>query len=176
MNSRLICLVLASLILLLIAGCSAPDEPGIIQWPMQKQCNLHEGPCTARQGDQAVTLEITPHPIPVAKPLQVTVRLTHIPAKAVALDMTGLNMYMGFNRTHLRPIKPDIWTGQSIIAFCTNRVMQWQVSVLITRPDGQIIQVPFYLETYRPEPGTALSTPVIRTLQPERESSSFHQH
>ncbi|SIN71969.1 hypothetical protein SAMN05443662_0279 [Sulfurivirga caldicuralii] len=134
-------------LLVLLAGCSHNDNATV--WPLDKSCNLHQQACTATHGDQAVTLAITPRPIPVAKPLQVEVRLRNIPAKQVALDISGLNMYMGYNRVTLKQENNDVWTGSSMLAFCTNDTMQWQLTVLIDTPDGQQIQVPFYLETHR---------------------------
>jgi hypothetical protein len=133
--------------LVLISGCAKQQNATV--WPLDKRCNLHQQACTATHGDQAVTLSITPRPIPVAKLLQVEVRLRNIPAKQVALDISGLNMYMGYNRVNLKQQAQGVWTGSSMLAFCTNDTMQWQLTVLIDTPDGQQIQVPFYLETHR---------------------------
>ena len=149
MHMRMFFILLSGFLALWIGGCGQ-KQADVIQWTLQKQCDLHQGPCTARRGDRNVTLEISPRPIPVAKPFDIVVRLTNLPAKAVALDIAGLNMYMGYIRVPLHAVEPGLWRGKGILAFCTSQVMQWRLSVLITRPDGQREQIPFYLETQRP--------------------------
>ena len=133
----------------LLAGLLGCDNTSssVETWPMVQQCNLHQQPCTATKGQAQVTLDIRPRPIPVAKPLDVTVTLSGIQAKSVALDISGINMYMGYNRVDLQPAWPGRWTGQSMLAFCTNQKMEWRLSVLITQPDGSQVMVPFYLLT-----------------------------
>lgn len=130
----------------LLLGCARSDIEADV-WPMVHDCNLHQQACTASRGAAKVTLDIQLKPIPVAKPLQVQVHLQGIDAKAVALDISGLNMYMGYNRVELKPAGNNRWTGRSMLAFCTSQKMEWRVSVVITRPDGTQVVVPFYLET-----------------------------
>jgi len=150
-NGATLCAMIRAIFLLgllaLFTGCSHNDNT--TTWPLDKTCDLHRQACTATQGDQAVTLSISPRPIPVAKPLAVQVRLRNISARSVALDISGLNMYMGYNRVALQQGAPGVWQGKSMLAFCTNDTMQWQLTVLIDTPDGRQIQVPFYLETRR---------------------------
>ncbi len=145
---------LITLLTLLLSACDQQTQ--INTWPMVKSCNLHQQACTATHNDQAAILNITPKPIPVAKPLKVSVTLQNLPAKKVELDISGINMYMGYNRVALQPIDANRWQGDSMLAFCTNDVMEWKVSVLITQPDGTVTQIPFYLKTERdkryPEP------------------------
>jgi hypothetical protein len=81
--------------------------------------------------------------------LKINVSLQNIAAKSVALDISGLNMYMGYNRVALKQVKPGLWQGQSMLAFCTNQAMEWQLSVLITTEADKQLQIPFYLETQR---------------------------
>lgn len=139
---------------LLLAACG--QQTKITTWPLVKDCNLHQQACTATQGNQSVTLDIHPKPISVAKPLKVSVTLQNLPAKRVELDISGINMYMGYNRVSLDPVGENRWQGDSMLAFCTNDAMEWQVSVLVTQSDGKVIQFPFYLKTERdkryPEP------------------------
>jgi hypothetical protein len=129
------------------SGTAEPENVRVVQWPLNTQCNLHKQPCTTQQGKQSVTLDVQPRPIPVAKPLGVTVTLKNISAKAIQLDIGGKNMYMGFNRANLKPTSPDRWVGTTMLAFCTNGKMEWQLTLLITLEDGSQIQVPYPLET-----------------------------
>ena len=138
-------LLLGAVLSMMVACGRSTGE--IENWPMVRDCNLHQQACTAIRGSAAVTLDIQPKPIPVAKPLQIDVSLKGLSAKTVALDISGLNMYMGYNRVELKPTGQGRWTGQSMLAFCTNQKMEWRVSVVVTRPDGTQVVVPFYLVT-----------------------------
>lgn len=138
--------------LTILSGCqpsssTKSEQDHIVQWPLNKQCNLHQQPCTVQNGKQSVTLDIQPRPIPVAKPLGVTVTLKNLSPKSIQLDISGQNMYMGFNRANLKSMTPNHWVGTTMLAFCTNAKMEWQVTLLIDLKDGTQIQVPFALET-----------------------------
>ncbi len=118
-------------------------------WPLVSECNLHQQACQSRQGDAAVSLDISPRPIAVAKPLSVTVNLAGMSAHKVELDISGINMYMGYNRSQLQAQtnEPNVFRGSAMLAFCTNEVMLWQLTVLVHQADGQVRQIPFQLET-----------------------------
>lgn len=116
-------------------------------WPLVSECNLHQQACQSRQGEASVTLTIAPQPIPVAKPLNVTVNLSGMTAEKVELDISGINMYMGYNRSALQAEAPNVFRGTAMLAFCTNEVMLWQLTVLVHQADGQVRQIPFQLET-----------------------------
>ncbi|WP_127471442.1 hypothetical protein [Thiomicrorhabdus aquaedulcis] len=136
----------------LLSGCdsgSKPALPNVTQWTTVEQCDLHHQACLAQNQHQSVRLNITPHPIPIARPLNVSVTLDAITATKVELDISGVNMYMGFNRVTLtpHPQHPGEFVGTSMLAFCTIAKMQWQVTVMIHQPDGSQIQVPYLLET-----------------------------
>lgn len=132
----------------LLAGCDRTDG-SVDAWPLVTDCDLHQQACTARHGGATVTLDIRPRPIRVARPLDVTVQLDKLQATAVALDISGINMYMGYNRVKLKPVGQNRWEGKTMLAFCTNQTMVWQVGVLVTRPDGTQVMVPFKLVTRR---------------------------
>lgn len=143
--------LMALLLMLFLAGCSLNSPEGTVL-PMVEDCDLHRQACTLTDGDRRITLDITPKPIPVAKPLTVTVTLHGLKAKKVQLDISGINMYMGYNRLDLHPVSETTWQGRAILAFCTNEKMIWRVTVLITTPDGALIQAPFRLITRRDRP------------------------
>lgn len=157
MNRLQLMTLLLGMTVLGLSSCHSPfsEEEDIADvWPTDKSCHLHSGQCTLKHGNQQVTLSISPNnPIPVARLLDAKVSLTNIPAKNVQIDITGLNMYMGYNRTTLSPLTSNStaqlkqYKGNIILAFCTNDTMQWQLSVLITTPKGKIISAPFLLTT-----------------------------
>lgn len=128
-----------------LSGCSQ-DEGAVTQWQMVTDCDLHTASCTAKNGDQSVSLTINPHPIPIARPLGIEVNINNLQADKIELDISGLNMYMGFNRVPLKSTKPNYWIGTSMLAFCTTEKMEWQVTLILHHQDKQT-QIPFSLIT-----------------------------
>lgn len=133
------------LLLISMSGCNQ-DTAQAELWPMDKTCDLHTQACTASNGTASVTLKISPSPIPIARPLGIEVELSGLKPTEVQLDISGVNMYMGYNRVPLSSKKPGNWVGTSMLAFCTAEKMEWQITLMMT-VDGKQIQVPFYLET-----------------------------
>lgn len=137
---------------ILLSGCNSdflPTDKKLIQWSVNASCDLDASACTTSVNNQSITLDIEPKPIRVARMLNVRVKLTDIQAEKVELDITGQNMYMGYNRVTLTPVKgqPNLYEGQSMLAFCTNDKMDWHLSVLVTRKNQTLIQAPFALTT-----------------------------
>ena len=132
---------------LFLSACTQ-DEEQITLWPTNTHCNLHQQSCSIEKGDAQVTLNISPQPVPIARPLAIGVQLHKIKdVEKVELDIAGVNMYMGFNRISLEQTSPTIYEGTSMLAFCTTKDMSWQVSVLIHLKNGEQIQVPYILKT-----------------------------
>jgi len=137
---------------LLLSSCNSdflPADQTLQKWPVNTSCDLDTSACSTSVKNQTITLDIQPKPIRVARMLQVRVKLTDIKAEKVELDIAGQNMYMGYNRVTLTPVKghPHLYEGQSMLAFCTNDKMDWHLSVLVTQKNDTLIQVPFALTT-----------------------------
>ncbi|MDX1347818.1 MAG: hypothetical protein R3189_06180 [Thiomicrorhabdus chilensis] len=140
--------ILAGLVALLsLTSCEQSDSGKVSQWPAVQDCDLHRESCRATMGKASVSLKISPHPIPIAKPLGIEVELQNLSAEKVELDISGVNMYMGYNRVTLTSTKPDHYVGTSMLAFCTNQTMQWQITLIIHQANDRQIQIPYYLET-----------------------------
>ena len=135
------------LITVFIAACSQGPDSDVVQWDVDESCNLHEQSCVASSGDAEVSLKISPHPIPIARPLGIEVNTQNLQIKKMELDISGINMYMGYNRVELKSTKPDRFVGTSMLAFCTNQKMLWQITLMIHLADGSQIQIPYELET-----------------------------
>lgn len=133
--------------LLALTGCSQTADENVVQWPTNQQCDLHQESCTAKMGDAQATLKISPHPIPIARPLGIEVDIKNLSVQKMELDISGVNMYMGYNRVELKSTTPTRFVGTSMLAFCTTQKMQWQVTLIIHQPDGTQIQIPYNLET-----------------------------
>ena len=130
-----------------LSGCDSNKKESITVWPMTESCNLHEHACVSELGDAKVRLQINPHPIPIAKPLGIQVALENIAAEKVQLDISGVNMYMGYNRVTLLDKGSGYYVGTSMLAFCTSQKMDWQITLMIHLEDGTQIQVPYKLQT-----------------------------
>ena len=131
-----------------LTSCESSSQANITQWPTDQTCNLHTENCVAQMGDAKVALKISPHPIPIARPLGIEVVLENLKAEKVELDISGINMYMGYNRVSLTPTGASgRYIGTSMLAFCTNETMQWQITLMIHQADGTQIQIPYNLET-----------------------------
>lgn len=132
--------------LISLSGCDSQDPTQV--WSLVEDCDLHQQACISDHGDAQVELSITPRPLAIAKPLDVQVTLHNLAAEQVDLDISGLNMYMGYNRVALQPsAQAGQFKGRTMLAFCTNEIMLWQVTLLVTQPNGELIQIPFKLET-----------------------------
>lgn len=130
-----------------LTACSKGNQDNITQWPVDESCDLHKETCVASSGNAEVSLKISPHPIPIARPLGIEVETENLQIKKMELDISGINMYMGYNRVELKSANPDRFVGTSMLAFCTNEKMQWQVTLMIQLADGSQIQIPYELET-----------------------------
>ena len=131
----------------ILQGCSNSEQSHITQWPSPTTCDLHSESCTATMGDAQVTLKISPHPIPIARPLGIEVELENLNVQSIELDISGINMYMGYNRVTLTPANDNRYIGTSMLAFCTSQKMLWQITLMIHQKDGTQIQIPYTLET-----------------------------
>lgn len=148
-NKTIFKLILLALSSLFLSACGQqPDSEQVYQWPMIENCDLHQQACTSQMGESLVTLNIRPHPIPIARPLGIEVTLKSLVAKKVELDISGANMYMGYNRVLLTPTKQaGRYVGTSMLAFCTTAKMQWKITLMIHQQDGTQIHIPYLLET-----------------------------
>lgn len=133
-----------------LSSCDSSSPSNIEQWPLNDACELHQSACQTQHEKQNITIDIRPKPIRVARTLTVRVKLDNIYASKVELDISGLNMYMGYNRVTLFPLpgQPGFYEGKSMLAFCTNDRMDWQLTVIATQEDGEVIQAPFLLVTH----------------------------
>lgn len=147
---------LLMLTLFSLSACSDQDahqhDSNVQQWPLNISCDLHTTACSTTFNNQTITLDVTPKPIPVARMLNASIELDDIAPdnqiEDVALDISGVNMYMGYNRVSFNPTETvSHYRGKSMLAFCTIDEMEWQLTVLIKLKDGRTIQAPFLLKT-----------------------------
>lgn len=113
-------------------------------------CELREGPCGLALGEgRRVSLAIEPRSIPLLRPLRLTARLEGPPPEAITVDIVGLNMEMGLNRTELSPSNRGVWEGETILPVCSRSRMEWEARVRVRYPDGGAPVAPFRFHTQR---------------------------
>ena len=106
-------------------------------------CDLNQQACAAELPAGArLELAITPQPIPLVKPLQVTVRITGMVANTVEIDFSGHAMDMGYNRKTLVADGQGGFRGEAMLPVCVSGRMVWQATLVVSR-GGQRIAVPF---------------------------------
>lgn len=109
----------------------------------EPNCDLHRQACGATlPGGGRIELSITPRPVPMMEPLTVSLQLTGVAARHVAIDFSGLGMSMGYNRPELSPIGSGRFAGRASLPVCITGSMTWQATVLI-ETDRLRISAPF---------------------------------
>jgi len=113
-------------------------------------CDLAATACEGGLPDGTlVRLSVLPRPIPLMVPLRVEVQAAGGDWVPRRLDITGLNMEMGLNRTSLKPDSEGRWQGETILPTCSQRRMHWQASLLLEE-GGDPVQLRFRFFTERP--------------------------
>ena len=92
--------------------------------------------------------EVAPKGIPLMKPLSLEVALDGIAVDGVQVDIKGLNMGMGLNRTRLAQSSPHVWRGNTLLPVCSKQVMKWEASVWL-EVNGEVLAIPHQFETQR---------------------------
>jgi hypothetical protein len=106
-------------------------------------CDLHRQSCRVELPDGgAIEFSITPHPIPVIRPLQVEATITDLAADKVEVDFAGIAMDMGYNRITLQPTESGRYVGQATLPVCVTGRMEW-LATLMVESRGRHIAVPF---------------------------------
>lgn len=109
-------------------------------------CDLNQQACHADlPGGGRIELAITPHPIPVIRPLQATVTFTGLTPEKVELDFAGVAMDMGLNRVTLVPSGAGRYVGETTIPVCVTGRMLWRAT-LVVEADRRRIAIPFKFE------------------------------
>lgn len=110
-------------------------------------CDLRTGACERPLPDGgSVVFAIDPATIPLMRTLALTVRLQGgLAARRVVVDVRGLNMDMGLNRTALVQ-DGDTWRGETILPLCSQRRMEWEAAVRIDAGRRWEVAFPFFTQ------------------------------
>jgi len=109
-------------------------------------CDLNEQPCHADlPGGGSIELTLAPRPIPVVKPMRVTVAISGLPVQKVEIDFAGVTMNMGLNRLTLGADGDGRYVGEATIPVCITGRMTWRATLML-ETDSQRIAVPFLFD------------------------------
>jgi hypothetical protein len=137
---------IALLLVALISGAAyylAPQRRADLIVAPETGCDLQFKTCTARLPDGGhLALSILPRPIPVISPLLIEVRLVGLDAADMHIELTGVDMAMGQNRTQLTVAAPGIYRGTAMLPVCVSGKMKWQATVIFDAHATRIA-VPF---------------------------------
>ena len=132
----------------LVARYWQAEAPAFERVAPAGDCDLRSGSCSQSVGEGRVSVSIEPREIPLMQTLQLRVRVDGLVAQAVEVDIRGLNMDMGLNRTSLQPAEGSGWQGETILPICSQRRMEWEAAV---RLEGdRALEIPFIFFTNRP--------------------------
>lgn len=110
-------------------------------------CDFAQGPCRYPLAGGVLTFSVLPPDVPLMKPLELRLVMEGLEADAVAVEIRGLNMDMGLNRTRLLPDAGGGWSGETILPLCSQRRMQWEAAVQLEMQEH--VEVPFHFQTRR---------------------------
>ena len=110
-------------------------------------CEIQAGRCRQPVPGGSVRLAIDPPEIPIMQTLDLRVEVEGLEPRAVAVEIHGLNMDMGLNRTLLQPAGAGVWSGQTILPICTLRRMGWEAVVRLE--NGEAVEVAYLFSTWR---------------------------
>lgn len=80
--------------------------------------------------------------------LKLEVVLDGIQVDEVQVDLNGVDMNMGFNRSQLKQLSAGHYVGEAIIPVCILDQMEWEARVL-AKTDGGLVSAPYRFMTYR---------------------------
>lgn len=111
-------------------------------------CDLNLRPCRRALAGGSVTFSISPAEIPLMKPLKLAVSTEGLNPEGLVVEIRGLNMDMGLNRTQLTPVGGGNWSGETILPVCSQRAMEWEAAVQLEM--DRRYELPFLFHTTRP--------------------------
>jgi hypothetical protein len=110
-------------------------------------CDLQRGACGATlPGGGRLTLAIAPRPIPLIEPLAIEVRVDGARSRAVEVDFSSPDMYMGYNRRALEAAGAGVYAGKAVLPVCIRTRMAWRARVVADTERGRV-SVPFLFVT-----------------------------
>ncbi|AGA35369.1 hypothetical protein TVNIR_3741 [Thioalkalivibrio nitratireducens DSM 14787] len=99
-----------------------------------RDCDLAARTClTPLPSGGTLRVAIEPRPIRHLEPMNVEVAFSELDPEWVEIDLSGVEMFMGYQRPRLERIAPGHYRGEAVLPACTGERMTWAVTVL---PEG----------------------------------------
>jgi len=127
---------------------SEEAAPLLWQGEANPACRLNERACVMKTPLGVVLLQIQPRPIPVMKPLQISLTTDVAQIKSIKAEISGLNMEMGKLPFNLPKASAQEYKGNAMLPICTESRMHWLFKIQIETQDG-LINIPFQFYTAR---------------------------
>ncbi|MFK5882249.1 MAG: hypothetical protein QM482_08530 [Sulfurospirillum sp.] len=140
-------LVLEIFVLILVVAYFLIDSSDIYRWyvgdtnfvKQDKSCDLHKKACSITLGDGSViTLDITPRPIPLMKPIRIHITTKNINLDKLDLKVFATNMNMGLIEKSLKRVKKDTYEGEITLPMCIVGNMIWDVNIIANEPSSSL--------------------------------------
>ena len=129
----------------------AKGADSMLTAPLDSRCDLHAGSCASRiPGGGRIELLVAPRPIPLLRPINLTVKIDGLDARKVEVDFAGESMNMGFNRHQLQRQGDGSYTGNTVLPVCVTGRMAWLASVIVDTGKNKVV-VPFRFITAQNE-------------------------
>ena len=122
--------------------------PDFVRVEAPTDCDLRTAPCRLAVASGWVSFSISPPEIPLMQTLSLLVSTEGIEVDEVVVEVRGLNMAMGLNRTRLIQASDGLWSGETILPVCSQRKMEWEAAVQL-HAKGRY-ELPFVFHTTRP--------------------------
>jgi len=143
----LILLIIEVFILCIICAYFLISSSDICRWyvgntnfiKQDKNCDLQKEACSVILEDGSdITLSINPRPIPLMKPIELTVRTKGINLDNLKLKVYATNMNMGLIEKSLNKTVKNIYKGKITLPTCIVGNMIWDVNIIVNKPTKSI--------------------------------------
>lgn len=109
------------------------------------QCDLQKGLCNLElMTGEKIQVEITPRPISANQKQKVVLTIQNSFWKVLSIDLTGVEMDMGFNRSEFKKSKSNEYITEFILDACTLNEIKWRLLFLFEKDSKEKIGIPFY--------------------------------
>jgi hypothetical protein len=115
----------SSLLLLTVACDPGQDASAKVAQPAA--CDLNAGPCETLTPWGKMQLTLAPRPVPVLKPVELTLRFATDNEAKGTLTLNGAEMEMGTTYAELVRVDPRTLRGSLVIPICLTGAMAWQL-------------------------------------------------
>lgn len=141
--------ILAVVALLVMNKVLPPDRP--IQLNVKEECDVAMRDCQAADGDVALTVSLSPRPVPVLDAVSVTVNGHGFSGDTLQLRITGVEQDMGLIETTLRRGLDDRYHGHFYLSVCSRTLMTWRM-VISTPGEAPGMSATFHFQTRAQRP------------------------